>query len=108
MPTGCCRKQDSNAADGGRSWAHAAYRAVSWIVPAVVLAAMPKCPLCLAAYVALFTGLGISLAAAKFAWWSVAICGVTLLMFLAAPAMRRLLRAIECVRHSLTYDVTDR
>jgi hypothetical protein len=61
---------------------------VSWIVPGVVLAAMPKCPLCLAAYVALFTGFGISLAAANLAWWFVTIASVTTLVYLAATTVR--------------------
>jgi hypothetical protein len=61
---------------------------MSWIVPGVVLAAMPKCPLCLAAYVALFTGFGISLAAAKFAWWLVAIGCVAVLAYLAVTTVR--------------------
>jgi hypothetical protein len=84
MIKGCCCRRDSNA----RSWGHAVGRAVSWIVPGVVLAAMPKCPLCLAAYVALFAGFGISLAAASFAWWFVAISCVAVLVYLAATTVR--------------------
>jgi hypothetical protein len=63
----------------------------SWIVPSVVLAAMPKCPLCLAAYVALFTGCSISLAAARFAWWFAAVFCVTVLLYLALNAVRGML-----------------
>jgi hypothetical protein len=61
---------------------------MSWIVPGVVLAVMPKCPVCVAAYVALFTGCGISLAAAGTARWLIAIACFTCLAFLMVKTIR--------------------
>ena len=87
MKNGSCCKKNSDAGVAGRSWMRAAGRTVSWILPSVVLAAMPKCPLCLAAYLALSTGLGISLAVAKFAWWFVAIGCAAALVYVAAATL---------------------
>lgn len=62
-----------------------------WIVPAVVLALMPKCPMCLAMYIALWTGLGLSVAAAANLRLLLIIVCVISLVFLVARQMRRLI-----------------
>ena len=49
----CCVKRRATAA--GRSRGVAA-----WLVPGGLLVLMPKCPVCLAGYVAAATGLGLS------------------------------------------------
>src|SRR5438552_18962689 len=41
-----------------------AWLSVQWLFPATFLVLMPKCPLCVAAYFALFTGLGITVSTA--------------------------------------------
>ena len=60
-----------------------------WIVPSTVLALMPKCPACVAAYVALATGIGISLPAATLIRTTLGVLCVASLVFLLARLLRR-------------------
>jgi hypothetical protein len=63
-------------------------RTAQWLVPGAIYLAMPKCPACVAAYVALITGAGISLsAAAQLRIWALGLC-VAALTFVAARRAR--------------------
>lgn len=41
-------------------------RSAEWLFPATLLVLIPKCPLCVAAYFALFTGIGITVSTARW------------------------------------------
>ena len=61
-----------------------------WIITGTVLALLPKCPVCLAAYVAVWTGIGLSLSVATHLRASILGLSVGLILFLAARNTRRL------------------
>jgi hypothetical protein len=42
---------------------------LAWFLPSAMLVLMPKCPVCLEAYVTLWTGLCLSLSAAAYLRW---------------------------------------
>lgn len=64
----CCAKRKSGKLDAG-----------GWLVSGGLLLLIPKCPACLAAYVAVFTGFGLSLpAAAGLRWGMIGLCAMSL------------------------------
>jgi hypothetical protein len=83
----CCR--------GGRTSAVArgAGEVAAWALPATGLALIPKCPMCVAAYVALVTGVGISASAASHLRTAAIVLCVVLLCYLAARRTCRLIPA---------------
>jgi len=80
-----------NPSDGKRpaGLLRRAWRNIQWIFPATLLALMPKCPLCVVAYVALFTGLGISVSAARWIQILMLVFCLTSLAYLAVKYCRR-------------------
>ena len=68
-------------------------RFVAWLLPSTVIALMPKCPACLAAYIALGSGISLSLPFAEVLraaalWVSVGALGVLGLRFVARASRR--------------------
>jgi hypothetical protein len=64
----------------------------SWIAPGAVLALMPKCPACLAAYIALGTGIGVSVPVADNLRLAVLALSFAVLGGLAIRVMARYLK----------------
>lgn len=83
MKTICCCDTRSSE----RSGTQRAIRVANWLVPSIVLASLPKCPVCVAAYVTLFTGCGISFATAGLARWLILTGCIAFLAYLSVQTL---------------------
>ena len=83
----CCHA--SVDSESGRRW----LGVVGWIVPSAILALMPKCPACLAGYVLLWTGLGLSATVTGFLRISLLVLSVGLLAYLLGRSVYRRLNS---------------
>jgi hypothetical protein len=69
-----------------------------WIVPSAILFAIPKCPLCFAAYVTLVTGAGVSLTTASYLRVILTSFCLGLLVCLAARSINRVVKRRATIR----------
>jgi hypothetical protein len=79
-------------AAGGRktpAWLRRVREILAWALPGAVLVSVPKCPACLAAYVALWTGLGLSLSTATYLRWVLLFLCAASLLLLAVSRLGR-------------------
>ena len=63
---------------------------IEWATPGVILALLPKCPLCIAAYVAIGTGIGISVSTAAYVRFGLLAVCVGAMILLVRRSLRRL------------------
>jgi hypothetical protein len=64
-------------------------RAAASILPGALLVLLPKCPLCLAAWLTVVTGVGFSAAGAAWARAMLVVFWVAAVVFAAAPIVRK-------------------
>jgi hypothetical protein len=69
-----------------------------WLVPTTILALLPKCPACLAVYLALGTGVGLSVSAATYLRALLVISCLASLLYLATHHLRRALHRRQTIR----------
>jgi len=97
----CCDENDlppseSNAMFSERPvnkpkpWRRRAAELFQWMLPVTILALIPKCPMCIAAYVLLCTGVGLSLTAAAAIRWILIALSFAALAWLSLRAANRL------------------
>lgn len=68
MNSSCCcqrKPRSGHEARQQKSWLRRVGGVAGWILPSALLALIPKCPICLAAYVALCTGFTMSGSSAR-------------------------------------------
>ena len=108
MNTHHCCKVATGVRDNARPPASRLRRGgelAGWIVPSATLALLPKCPACVAAYIALFSGVGISVSTATYLRTSLLVLCVTALLFVSLKRPCRMAEEDElAARHSKASD----
>ena len=97
----CCRRTPHTHCEAGpqRTKLPRAREVAEWIVPGTLLALMPKCPMCLVAYVALCSGLTMTSSSAHILMRTLtALCIGTLALFV----IRRL---VNWCQNKLTFNL---
>ena len=82
----CC---DAASERNTATWMRRVRKASAWVLPSAGLVLLPKCPACLAAYVALWTGFGLSLSTATWLRWGLLFLYVASLLFLIVQRLDR-------------------
>lgn len=93
-PQRCCREASRDAGDvrARGSWTRRAREIAGLVLPGTFLALLPKCPMCLAAYVALGTGFTMSCASAHILMRTMTVLCISAL---AISVARRIMKHLH-------------
>jgi hypothetical protein len=83
----CCDHANQHKA---ATWMGKGRGVIAWSIPGIVLVLFPKCPACLAAYVAIWTGVGLSLSTATYLRWALLGLCIISLMYLTIQFLGRM------------------
>jgi hypothetical protein len=87
----CCEVATIGVVPNERTFAKRFMDVAGWTVPGAILALLPKCPACLAVYIAIGTGFGISVSTATILRMLLLILCTSSLLYLAIKPVRRLI-----------------
>jgi hypothetical protein len=96
----CCRRKLHISRDARQqsTWLRRAREVAGWLIPGALLALIPKCPICLAAYVALCSGLTLSCSSPHILMRTLtALCIGTLALCVVR-------RVVNCRQNKLTFN----
>lgn len=102
MTASCCCRRKARTGDETRQQQNRMRRVkgvAGWILPGALLVLMPKCPICLAAYVALCTGFTMSYSSAHMILRALtALCIATLVLCVVR-------RVVSCYQNKQTLNL---
>ncbi|CAN5371701.1 hypothetical protein BH09PLA1_BH09PLA1_32230 [soil metagenome] len=81
-PTPGSAEKDVGDVERPKALIRRAWRWLGWLFPTTLLVLTPKCPMCVAAYVALFTGASISFSTARWIQILSPVVALTTLVYL--------------------------
>jgi hypothetical protein len=85
----CCGAVEGHAGTRATSISRRVGSAAGWLVPGATLALIPKCPMCVAAYLAIGTGLGVSISTATDLRIAMIVLCIASLSFMAWRTMTK-------------------